>query len=267
MSMQDYVKPWHEYSLKEEIPMTNTTYENYWVELDKACSRIGGNSFDVTRWLVQFSQASINSLSQGELLNLRYEISAMTFFRFSPRDDLWIPFGAGNSLKDWQGRLTGTSPPEEIASLLKNKLYRMCKGHPSLEQIKELQQFVGGILSSLLNKNQVTLEIPSVQVHAFPDRLSDDVYIVTIGDNPEVLFIYNITWMLIYFGHRIRQCPMCNLIFLADRKNKTFCSSRCQNTYAVRRLRKTKTRSTGKQDEFISPHRKSNSPRNRKGRK
>ena len=64
----------------------------YEEELTKAFSRIGIDSFEATAWLVQFAQTSIDSLSQGELMDLGYELNYLADFRLIPGEaSYWVP--------------------------------------------------------------------------------------------------------------------------------------------------------------------------------
>lgn len=63
---------------------------------------------------------------------------------------------------------------------------------------------------------------------------------------PLTVFEYHLSDMLAKFALLIYQCPECKTIFLASRKNKQFCSVRCQSRLNMRKYRGTPSERIGK---------------------
>ncbi len=230
----------------------------YEEELTKAFSRIGRDSFEATAWLVQFAQTSIDSLSQGELMDLGYELNYLADFRLIPGETSY--WGRAASDKDWGGRkrFEGEGYAKSLNKIVLGELSRPPMDHPSLDQIKSLQQFVAELLAGRLKWSSFRLELPPLTVIAVfpkvPRTPTSTTMVLTLADSPRYLFTHNVALLLLKHAYHIRRCPnpSCQRIFFADRKNKMHCSSRCQNTAAVRRLRQSASYSTSKRGKISS---------------
>ena len=212
----------------------------YKEELEKAFFRIGKTSFEATAWLVRFAQTSIDSLSQGELMDLGYELNVLGDFRLITGEPPY--WGIAASEKDWGGRrrFEGEGVGKIFSQIALDKHYRPPMDHPSLEQIKELQQVIAGLLAARLERSAFHLTLPPLDIIAnFPKDSIVSAVVLTFADSPQILFKHNVALLLLKHASQVRRCPNpnCQQIFFADRKNKMHCSSRCQNTAAVRRLR------------------------------
>lgn len=64
--------------------------------------------------------------------------------------------------------------------------------------------------------------------------------------SPLIVFEYHLSDILTKFALLILQCPECKTIFLASRKNKQFCSVRCQSRLNMRKYRGTPLERVGK---------------------
>ncbi len=234
----------------------------YEEELTKAFSRIGRDSFEATAWLVQFAQTSIDSLSQGELMDLGYELNYLADFRLIAGEAPY--WGIAASEKDWNRRRRFEGEGSLKQLVLDEGYCRPPMDHPSLDQIKGLQRFVAGLLAARLERSTFHLALPPLDViAAFPkDPMTSTsiTVVLSLAHAPQFLFKHNVAFLLLKHASHIRRCPNpnCQRIFFADRKNKMHCSSRCQNTAAVRRLRQSASYSTSKRGKIPKS---SNSPK------
>ena len=227
-------------------------------ELEKAYLRIAANAAD---WLVRFSQTSIDSLSQGAIIDLGYELNCLADFRVYAGGYQWPYGGFGIALRDWKGRMRfqGKSSGKEIMQvILKGNFSRPPMDHPSLDQIKHLQQFVAELITTSLQEGHFSVELPPIEVLVInedlifvePDEDGPGIPVHSFAAFPKDLFTHNVTLLLIHPAARIRRCPNCQQIFFADRKNKLHCSSKCQNTAAVKRLRQSASDSKSKRGKI-----------------
>jgi ribosomal protein S27AE len=210
----------------------------YKEELEKAFPRIGETSFEATAWLVRFAKAPIDSLSQGALMDLGWEINYLADFRLITGE---LPYwGIAASEKDWAGRrrFEGEGVEESLSRIVLGEFYRPPMGPPTLNQIKSLQQFVAKLLADRMENDSFHLTLPSLDIiAAFPKDAILSAVVLTFAGSPQLLFKHNVASLLLKHAQRIRRCPKCQKTFFADRKNKLYCTSKCQNTAAVKRLR------------------------------
>lgn len=225
----------------------------YEEELEKASSRIGTDSFKATAWLVRFAQTPIDSLSQGALMDLGWELNYLADFRLTTWE---LPYcGVAASEKDWKGRrrFEGEGVEKILNQMAFSERYRPPMDHPTLDQIKSLQQRVAGLLADRMENNSFHMTLPSLDIiAAFPKDAISGV-VLTFANAPQLLFQHNVGLLLLKHAHRIRRCPNpnCQRIFFADRKNKQHCSSKCQNTAAVKRLRQAASDSKSKKGKLL----------------
>lgn len=226
----------------------------YGEQLNKAHERIGQTVPQAIEWLLCFAQTAIASLSEGALIDLGYELNVLGDFRLTtrrPEED--IP-DFGLSIQDWEGRhrlqkkVTGEPVADYLGTIfLEDPQRRSPMNRPTPEKTKHLQQIVIEHLTQVVEEKLLYISLPPpirVQVLMFPDY--NILGTLSLFKNPEDLFIYNAALLLVHAAPLIRRCPECQRLFLADRKNKLNCSPRCQNTAAVRRLRQSKPKRTGK---------------------
>ncbi|MGP0594200.1 hypothetical protein ACTRXD_16905 [Nitrospira sp. T9] len=226
----------------------------YGAQLNKAHERIGQTVPQAIEWLLSFAQTDIASLSEGALIDLGYELNVLGDFRLTtsrPEED--IP-DFGLSIQDWEGRnrlqkkVLGEPVVDYLLKIfLDDPQRRSPMNRPNLVQVKHLQQSVVEYLTQIVGKEFLYVTLPTpyrVQVLMFPTH--NILGTLSLFTRPEDLFIINATLLLVHAAPRIRRCPECQKLFLADRKNKMHCSPRCQNTSAVRRLRQSLPKRHGK---------------------
>jgi hypothetical protein len=221
-------------------------------ELKMAAFRIGKDSFESAAWLVQFAQTPIDALSQGALIDLGYDLNYLADFRLITGE---LPYwGVATTEKDWDGRrrFEGEGKEDNLKPILLGERYRPPMDRPSLDQCKSLQNFVAGLIAGRLERSSFYLELPPLTVVAVfpkdPITSTSVIMAITLAESPRILFTHNVAYLLFKHAARIRQCPNCQRIFFADRKNKMHCSSKCQNTAAVKRLRQEASDLKSKRD-------------------
>jgi len=229
---------------KQLAPKQIAALDNaYQEEMNKAALRIGQNTASRIAWLLRFAQFDLNALSQGELLDLGYELNYLGDFRFLTSGGAEEPSEPAAFVMfdwDWNYRLTGIVDDNHLVKLLtKGIIVRPRMNHPSLAQIKQLQEFIIGHIKNLVRKERSELELPQISVFFSGSKKFDTVRVIRVAKSPQDLCTHNLVFLLVSGAHRIRRCPECQKIFFADRKNKMSCSARCQNTAAVRRLRQS----------------------------
>jgi hypothetical protein len=193
-------------------------------ELLNAYDRIGGNSSEVMRWVLSFVHRDLKKISQGDWLNLRYEITA--FVRFGPSR---IPIDRRRSkiaLTEWVSAPAGWA---DIGSSL---------AFPQDREIRRMQSYASGQLSSLrdegfayFNLGQTKLRVSNLR--GLHGNLSPKL------DSAWAAFKYHLAFLLADHPKRILKCPECNILFLRERRNQLYCSRTHQNRSASRKYRDT----------------------------
>ncbi len=202
-------------------------------ELVQAWQRMGKTSADVMRWLLRFERCDLSTLSSGDWLNLQYELIA---FREN-----------GTSMID-NALAHMLDPPlsydfEDITSPIT---------HP---QIVAFQKMVKQTLEAIKTKRSTLLKFPSFerclhfQRHHRSIAMSGKVVarpprwvLRSTMHEPMEALNYWFFELLKDHANAIRQCPesgqpVCQGLFLAERKNQSFCSVSCQSRAATRRYR------------------------------
>jgi len=128
---------------------------------------------------------------------------------------------------------------------LHRSLIGICHLCPTLAQLKKLQRFVGELMENIFQvrggKGRLSMELPSFSTYLLisKDRIRSKLFMLYIAELPQDLFTNNALIMVANLQNQFGRCPECEGIFLSQRKDQQFCSSRCQNTAAVRRLRQS----------------------------
>ncbi len=237
----------------------STLDSGYQEEIQKAALRVGEKTDLNIAWLFRFCEMDLATLSQGALLDLGYELNYLGDFRFFsiPTDKMSEP--TAFSMHDWDGnmRMYGLMDEHHLSrALFENIKVRPRMKHPSLAQMKQLQEFIYGHIVNLVRWKCFALDLPQLSVHFRPTKMRDAVRIVRVANSPQDLCRHNFIYLLASGVGRIRCCPECEGVFFADRTNKVSCSSKCQNTAAVRRIRQ-KVKSSKRTTEKKSIQRKS----------
>ena len=180
-------------------------------ELRHAIDRIGETPLGRMRWVLNFLSPDFNDLSEGELLNLRYDFLALhkVPLEWRGRDGSkrsWRQVGAGRSL--------------------------------TIEELRRVHNDWRALLDRFLQAKVVGAEF-IVQPHTVRVvRRTDDGFtsvLRTIEDRPMSGLLLD---LLTDFGHRIRKCEECPQLYVAVRQRQRFCSRRCQNRVSFREKQK-----------------------------
>jgi hypothetical protein len=187
-------------------------------QLKEARARIGRTPGERMRWVIEFSRLSLPASHSVEMMNLRYELAVFgELLIFAPDDTFPWRTSADLSRPNWQ--------------LPSEKIVRSC------------QAAFRSSLYEVVETGAATLETPPLKHQLFwgdkPLDSKDLMYAVTgIPAGSDGPYTYVLVQLLMTHGHRIRYCGECDQIFLADRRNKTYCSLSCQTRAGTRRFRR-----------------------------
>lgn len=250
-----------EFNLKEE--QVRSAYNG---ELLKAMDRIWGipgqtpefRSQHLMEWILKFTHTDLETISAGDWSNLRYEIAAFSEYG-TPGTGLTsaenIQMGS-----DWQD-LNLTSLDELQSNPTYVHIFEF-QNLPEKNTVQELQRITLKHIEGLIIKGAAAFPLPQITIHILNiDRLGkteiqlrDGTFKpVEIGwmkyvsaSSPRESFIYYLATMLSKYAPRLRRCPGCQTVFLADRKNQEYCSTKCQSRTFMRKLRGTPPERAGK---------------------
>lgn len=202
-------------------------------ECRKAIERLGATSLDTMKWALRIAQCDLGNLSAGDLGNLQYEIALVAVFGANPKQMLSgekhiLPFF------DWSGH-PSQQEPDAMPPTASQKGYYNDGRLPSVDTISAIQTSTQKHLKNFLEDGTTTLTLSitrGVSVHS----QVDEPLMMSFGQ-PIDCFSYVFLELLGMHGHRVRRCPECIIIFLADRRNQAYCSVRCQSRVATRRYR------------------------------
>lgn len=176
------------------------------------------------RWLLAFSERTPFHLSQGDWLNLRHEVGALT---------LAVSTKSVKSAEEIE---------EKIKRLVESK--RAISILPSEEEVLELQDKIQRALKELLSPLGTTILGPfrvkvwvsrgdRTQIAPVRKSYIDQLVEGSVTDRT----MHQIAILLGKYGAMVERCPECERLFLADRKNQTYCSAKCQTRVTSRRYR------------------------------
>ena len=220
-------------------------------EIDKALERIGGQSLDHRmRWVLNLSQCDLDTVSEGDLLNLQHEIQAFG-----------IASGFPSALLESNKTHTKTfsfcfeipvSGKTPMPTLLRRMHHSVLEGPPlpTLEALRECQAMVKGALEPILDKRGWWFEMPAMRPLVLNPISVEDAdptwHVFNFDGRPAVAFLLSLLNLLAGGAHRVRRCPGCQTIFLIDRRNQEYCSTRCQSRQATQAYRERHGMVTGR---------------------
>lgn len=217
----------------------------YMDELSKASLRIGNNINSVAIWFARFAERKLQNLSTGGWNDLLYEVASLSEFQYQLTGEraLW---SVATTMKDWEGkeRIKGDGELEKWLEQCKTDIndgfltaplppYAL----PPRDAVASLQMETIGALNELHEDGTYSIALPPVSLIICAKKTTDEIARLGILGTPLDLFRYNLAWTIGMSAVRIRRCSECNTWFFADRKNKTYCSSRCQTRAGTRRYR------------------------------
>lgn len=230
-------------------PVTQIAEELYLAELTKAAQRIGETTDRGGEWLARFARTDLQALSTGGWTDLLYEIANLAEYQYRSATvhPLWHQ---AVTLKDWGG--AWRYEEDEALNLKFLQIFSEALDHigtlhiPSLpipcelpprSAVAALQQEVVAALTEIREHRQYQLTLPTAHIIFGVLQDTDDVVCIGILESPQVLFAYNLAFMLATNATRLRRCGECEKWFFADRKNKAYCSAQCQSKAGTRRYR------------------------------
>lgn len=207
-------------------------------ELAKAVERLGRTPNERMTWLLGLVQHNLDKLSSGDWLNLQHEIVVFV----------------------WLGGPALESPADTIAELETD-----IPSLPSSSVIADLQAIALRHLNELLENGRTkftphNLSLMVRKVGPIGSRMrkflshkverkfypSDECFLTYETSSSLTAFEYALAQLLASTGAYLRRCDECCKLFLADRRNKKFCSTTCLSRVTTRRLRqKERERRTG----------------------
>ena len=197
-------------------------------ELRKAFQRIGHTPRDRMKWTLKFAQRDLTTLSDGDWLNLAFEVAAFTRFGMLGEPVFTRGSELFGSLHDpiWANFLGPVAVPTQ-------------------EEITGLQASTKQKITHLAVAKATAVELGNTSLRVYPfGKFGGIVHVVT--ELPSGRFNYVLAHLLADHLGRLRRCPECGLLFLADRRNQRYNSVRCQNRAASRRFRATPPERIGK---------------------
>ena len=207
----------------------------YQDEVRKAATRIDETPGASMGWLMRFSQMNLSELSAGQWTDLCYEINVFGDSLLPGPKGFPIQLSYGLSYRDWEGNFRCAEEDIPRLMAMASKDQRLPFPLPPRAKVEKLQKEVYHRLDTFLREDRCRFPLPTIDINLirFPDL--DQVLTLLIVDRPQKLFTYNISLLLCSHALRIRRCPECIRIFLADRKNQVYCSVRCQTRVATRK--------------------------------
>lgn len=196
----------------------------FYQEVDKARERIGTTTDQAMAWLLRFSQEEVPQMSAGDFLNLQFELVALE--TYGPPIQATPVFGI--------------PPKARFHDTSLDQYDRL----PNRDEVENFRSWLSQTLEGILKKENMIMEMPPVNLRLLYD---DDYY----GENQEIhpgWFLaessngpctrsYRLIVLIAHVANKIRRCPECHKVFLADRRNKEYCTARCQSRVATRRFR------------------------------
>lgn len=208
-------------------------------ELWKASERIGFSPQKAMKWLLNFLQADIPTLSMGEWLDLRHEIVVFAILDAKA-------FKPSNPLSSSEGRHLRMI----FGSLWLEKDF--LRKAPNLKIAHNLQNYLKSKIQEFLSNGSVSLSLEGMTLKlqkgtkALTDPNPPTVYVEYQSKDYKTPFTHALGELLRDTGGRLAQCLECQTIFLADRRDQKFCSVKCQNRVAARQYRASQEKPKGK---------------------
>lgn len=220
---------------------------------------------NLMEWFLKFIQTDLGDLSSGDWINLRWDIECFTIMGDSL--ELGLDYSKKNEISEvelddifnWPDETDPTSEESRCAV-------------PSNNTVIHIQKIVLAHVKNLLDNNKTTILIPELKItinkgsHKYIDAVKkaigedllledadtftevesipketyvDIVITSTTAKTPLIIFEYYLSSMLAKYALRIAECPECKIIFLSNRKDQRFCTTRCQSRLTMRKIRNT----------------------------
>lgn len=181
--------------------------ERVYAELEKARDRIGHTADEAMRWLLRFAALDLDRLSAGDWLNTQYDVLALGKFGI-PRVTPIQPF-----MPLHYGLATGTVL------------------HP--DKVRAVHTTARAGVEKVLDRGIPVWNVVSLEFLLLPEP----VWTLMAQGEFDTTVSYTLAHLFAQTASRIRRCPQCQKVHLADRDNKFYCSTRCQSLAGTRRFR------------------------------
>jgi hypothetical protein len=193
-------------------------------------------------WFIRFANVNLEGASEGEVLTLQEEFTALEKAHCNMPDRYRLESGAD-----------GVEMIEVPFT-------------PTPKDLIEVQKIIQSHLSELADKGFTKFPVmPTQMILAYPRRMGKKIelpsYIPDCGVAHYVAST-SFTKLVYYMGHLlgkvgkpVLRCPHCRTIFLRGRRNQEHCSRSCQSVAAVQRRRSEvkalKAKSTGNRKKAV----------------
>lgn len=227
-------------SRKDQVEQRGITYELEELDAWEAWKRVGVRPESIVQWSLGWLNQWPNS--ESARLSLRQEIGALSCLIWCLPVEEWPDYV--------QKKLTTR---EEVRAI-----YRL----PAQEEADRFLSLLGECIGQLLNG--ATAEIGPLLVSVQITRrdrkgISGGHQTLKVHEPQQITdgAIYKVLQALQVCGGLVQRCNECTALFLADRKNKKYCSIKCQNVMTSRRFREKQKveRSKGKKKRTRSRRR------------
>lgn len=196
-------------------------------ELFKAAERLGGNSDECMKWVLRFAQTDLSKLSDGQWTDLCTEVDV-----FNSRGPLLKAdpgFRHVGAAHGWGESLTKESPPQGK--------WVTFTFRPSREQVAVLQGGTKEILEAFAKGEEIKFELGPLHVYLEPQQPFCTGGLSFRTHTPVDVFGFHLARLFSHYHGRVRSCRECTIMFLADRRNQHYCTTRCLSRSTQRRFR------------------------------
>lgn len=229
--------------------MPSETLEFEWSpEEMKAAERIGPSSDQAMRWLIKFAQTDLANLSEGQWSDLIAEVQVFT--KRGP------PLKMGRSTTRISASFTWKIIPPADPHAKDQEITIVTQ--PSREQIAFLQKWAFVSLDCIAKGGIVQVAAGTLLIGILTNPPPGQGHLVISTDNPKAAFGFHFAHLLAEYVKRIRRCTECQLMFLSERRNQRFCTTRCltrttQRRWRERQLKKKSTKGRKRSHKQPSP--------------
>jgi hypothetical protein len=188
-------------------------------QIDEVRRRIGRNSADMMRWAIRFSEMNLTALSSADMLNVCLELATFA-------EPMALMLRPGDKFP-WR-----IVPDNE--ALVRWKV-------PDVEKVLAYQDTIHSTLEDVVKGRMIEFHTPTMTHCLLWGGLEPDdtelAYLMTADKDPDAPYTLALLRLLMLHGGNLRSCLECEHTFLAERRNQTFCSSKCQTRAGTRRYR------------------------------
>ncbi len=172
------------------------------------------------KWIVQFINKNLDTLTEQEQ-------SELAWGSYGILKQLTLHASAGN--KDIGAERT---------------FWLWVKGGGMPYKLPQLQSFLRATINALVDQGQVNIDLPAARLNiqtmkpspkyqklTYHAQCIPTIWLKKEGTGP---WGYHLGFLLSGFGHRLRRCRVCNVIFFASRQDQFVCGRTCINARGQR---------------------------------